>query len=450
MKITFKGSYIDKVKILSGLLLLFMFTMLSYSIYKLNDIDNELKELSQIDLPITYQVNELEMLQSKQLLIIELARLSKLKHHQANEEKLQSDFALFTQKLNERIEKIQHIIESGLNSNKLLVQREAHLKAFAELEHLIALQLRYEVSLGKLLRQSNVSEADWNNVEQLSQALDERIKLLTRELVLLTEDVADYAEKHERDFILVNSSLGIVALILGVMMTRIIITSFKTTLARIQVHIDQLRNNVHNKGADKQSEITNRKDELQHIESTLSILSEKVSKELMDRREVERELVKLATKDPLTGAYNRYQWENDITSKLALAKRGNPFSVLLCDIDFFKQVNDTHGHQVGDMALVGLVELLTTIIRENDAIYRLGGEEFALLFAYNTTQEALNFAERIRMDVQQSRRKDCPPITVSIGVAFYKDTDTEDSLLRRADAALYLAKSEGRNCVRHE
>ena len=450
MKITFKGSYIDKVKILSGLLLLFMFTMLSHSIYKLNDIDNELKELSQIDLPITYQVNELKMLQSKQLLIIELARLSKLKHHQANEEKLQSDFALFTQNLNERIEKIQHIIESGLNSNKLLVQREAHLKAFAELEHLIALQLRYEVSLGKLLRQPNVSEADWNNVEQLSQALDERIKLLTRELVLLTEDVADYAEKHERDFILVNSSLGIVALILGVMMTRIIITSFKTTLARIQVHIDQLRNNVHNKGADKQSGITNRKDELQHIESTLSILSEKMSKELMDRREVERELVKLATKDPLTGAYNRYQWENDITSKLALAKRGNPFSVLLCDIDFFKQVNDTHGHQVGDMALVGLVELLTTIIRENDAIYRLGGEEFALLFAYNTTQEALNFAERIRMDVQQSRRKDCPPITVSIGVAFYKDTDTEDSLLRRADAALYLAKSEGRNCVRHE
>ena len=72
---------------------------------------------------------------------------------------------------------------------------------------------------------------------------------------------------------------------------------------------------------------------------------------------------------------------NDITSKLALAKRGNPFSVLLCDIDFFKQVNDTHGHQVGDMALVGLVELLTTVIRENDAIYRLGGTEFDLLFA---------------------------------------------------------------------
>jgi diguanylate cyclase (GGDEF)-like protein len=159
---------------------------------------------------------------------------------------------------------------------------------------------------------------------------------------------------------------------------------------------------------------------------------------------------RLATTDGLTGIANRRQFTELAQRQLSTAQRNHrPLSALMLDIDHFKQVNDTHGHAVGDEVIKSVAGILAAHLRSHDIVGRLGGEEFAavMLEMHGDPAEA---AERIRAAVETATSPGIHgpvSVTVSVGLAELKPDDTRDTLLNRADEALYRAKRQGRNKV---
>lgn len=176
--------------------------------------------------------------------------------------------------------------------------------------------------------------------------------------------------------------------------------------------------------------------------------------DITDRKRLEEELERCAHVDFLTGLSSRRHFMELAELEFSRAVRyDSPFSLLMMDIDFFKQINDTHGHKAGDLVLQKLASICNDVLREVDVIGRIGGEEFAILLPETDKGEALDVAERLRgalASAAVSLSSDGPDLhfTVSIGLASL--TSREDNinvLLSLADKALYLAKNSGRNKV---
>ena len=147
--------------------------------------------------------------------------------------------------------------------------------------------------------------------------------------------------------------------------------------------------------------------------------------------------------DPLTGVCNRRAFDDSLAAQLALLERyGTPFSAAFIDIDHFKQVNDKHGHLHGDHILQQVAKLLDEAARETDIVTRYGGEEFVVIMPHTDLAGASIFTERLRALVEEKL-----PVTISGGVTMALDGDTAQSMIARADAALYDAKAAGRNQV---
>jgi len=160
-------------------------------------------------------------------------------------------------------------------------------------------------------------------------------------------------------------------------------------------------------------------------------------------------LEELSTLDPLTGLQNRRAFTASFTSECARSLRRKEFlSILFLDIDYFKKVNDTYGHQVGDEVLTATSRFFLEECRPYDTIGRWGGEEFVILLRSTDETAAMHFAQRIRFGVSTKVSAQFPfQFTISIGLAQYRDGDTLESLTNRADQALYRAKQTGRNKV---
>ncbi|MGM0952797.1 MAG: diguanylate cyclase [Pseudomonadota bacterium] len=168
--------------------------------------------------------------------------------------------------------------------------------------------------------------------------------------------------------------------------------------------------------------------------------------DITPRKELEKRLEQAATHDPLTGALNRAGIEPSLESSLADAQRNHrPMSVVLLDIDHFKQVNDTYGHALGDSVLVQLVSVIQHRVRNADSLSRWGGEEFLVLLPDTDKHGARQLAEELRQSVEQAVFEDHLPLTISLGVATVNADDSLKSLIRRADQHLYAAKHAGRN-----
>ena len=167
--------------------------------------------------------------------------------------------------------------------------------------------------------------------------------------------------------------------------------------------------------------------------------------------ELNQSLNVLATEDALTGLYNRREFHHRLDNEWERFRRYNrPFSLIMLDIDHFKKINDTHGHECGDAVLSKLGELLRYQKRRQDIVCRYGGEEFVIVLAETKLQSAVKVAEKLRMQVEQARFK-CGdaeiPVRISLGVAgvdVHAPAAAAD-LVRIADAGLYRAKQGGRN-----
>jgi diguanylate cyclase (GGDEF)-like protein len=161
-----------------------------------------------------------------------------------------------------------------------------------------------------------------------------------------------------------------------------------------------------------------------------------------------REVTKLSLTDQLTQLVNRNRLDQVIDEQIRLASRyGIGFSVILLDIDHFKQVNDTYGHLAGDRVLVRVAEILLHNLRSVDVAGRWGGEEFLIVVPNSRREDALLLAEKLRAAIGDATFPVPGRRTGSFGVASYTGGDDPGALIARADAALYLAKHAGRNRV---
>lgn len=168
--------------------------------------------------------------------------------------------------------------------------------------------------------------------------------------------------------------------------------------------------------------------------------------------ELERqELLDLANLDPLTRVFNRRKLEESISDEVARSGRyATPLAAMMLDIDHFKAINDTHGHDAGDAVLVELASRLGKILRHVDRLARFGGEEFVVVAPGIGLASALDLAERLRRTVAEQAFAAAGRVTISIGVATLYPGEPADALLKRADEALYRAKDGGRNRVESE
>jgi diguanylate cyclase (GGDEF)-like protein/PAS domain S-box-containing protein len=177
-----------------------------------------------------------------------------------------------------------------------------------------------------------------------------------------------------------------------------------------------------------------------------------IGRDISDRKRFEEQMTYMANRDPLTNLLNRRHFHEDMEGWLAQTRRfGIKGAVLFLDLDNFKYINDSLGHQAGDKLLISIADLLRERLRETDILARLGGDEFAIILPHADVNLAESVAKQIRELVQYHTSVEenyHPAITVSIGIALFPGHgDTVETLLAHADLAMYRAKEEGRNRV---
>lgn len=180
--------------------------------------------------------------------------------------------------------------------------------------------------------------------------------------------------------------------------------------------------------------------------------AERVKAELRDSNAqllgLKEELERLAGADPLTGIFNRRKFHEILHMAISNAERhDHRFALLMIDIDHFKKINDTFGHQAGDEVLRIVCGLIETSVRNADQLFRVGGEEFCLLAMAAGKEDTHTLAEKLRQVVAAHTFAEINKVTISIGIAHFREGDTQESIYARADEAMYEAKRMGRDCV---
>ena len=176
-----------------------------------------------------------------------------------------------------------------------------------------------------------------------------------------------------------------------------------------------------------------------------------ISRDISERRRIEEALQRAAITDRLTGIYNRYKFDESLKEEMERSTRyKTPLSLLMFDIDHFKEVNDVHGHLVGDEVLMALSALVLSRIRKTDCFCRWGGEEFCILAPQTPLENAVKVLDKLRLLITQYAFADGVRLAISGGVALMRPEDTKESFTKRVDEALYRAKTNGRNRIESE
>lgn len=192
-----------------------------------------------------------------------------------------------------------------------------------------------------------------------------------------------------------------------------------------------------------QDELRESFDELREAKNLIEIQNEKLN-------EVMKQLEILSKIDPLTELYNRRSMIEEMESEEKNCQDNCSFTIVMGDIDFFKTVNDTYGHDCGDSVLKDISKVIKLVIRKQDSVARWGGEEFLILFKDYNADNAKELTERIRKAVSThdfNFNNSKINITMTFGISQYTEGDTLDEVIKRADNALYEGKKAGRNTV---
>jgi diguanylate cyclase (GGDEF)-like protein len=182
-----------------------------------------------------------------------------------------------------------------------------------------------------------------------------------------------------------------------------------------------------------------------------------LAKKNIQLKKANKQISELVNTDYLTGLSNRREFYKRMKENISLRERNNGgnLGLIMADIDFFKKVNDTYGHDIGDKVLISFSTMLKENVRKEDLVARIGGEEFCILVPCIEKNELLILAEKLRKKCEEMRVtvdniQETISVTASFGVTRYNVNDTnenEDKFLKRADTALYKAKNSGRNKV---
>lgn len=248
------------------------------------------------------------------------------------------------------------------------------------------------------------------------------------------EDIDRAVEAKKKELIALNKSETNRVLFLSLFFSFLsIIASFFVSM-RLKRHFEMLHANIeqHNK-------------ELSELNASLE---EKIAKRTEELKTAHDEMKKIAMTDTLTGIHNRYAF---FTIMEIEHERNNRYesqsSLIMLDLDYFKTINDTYGHDVGDRVLIDVVNKVGECLRKSDTFGRIGGEEFMILLPHTELREAVEIAERIRTLVSEQIFDPVGNVTVSMGVVQYRVDESIESFVKRVDIALYQAKELGRNRI---
>jgi len=249
---------------------------------------------------------------------------------------------------------------------------------------------------------------------------------------------SNYVEASDH-FILVRNIL-ISSTLLGILFVSIsatlLIRSIVRPLNKAVIHFKRIAN-----GNLDENILVSSQDEIGQVLSELAAMQGKLKIMI-------GELDRLASTDKLTGAWNRRRFEETIETEMDRLRRyGNRLSLMILDVDHFKNINDQYGHAVGDQVLVDLSDTIRSSLRSSDSLTRWGGEEFVILCPNTTLAIVSKLAERLRKKIATVNFQQVGSITVSFGAAECGPSETWEQWLHRADEALYLAKSSGRDQV---
>ena len=196
--------------------------------------------------------------------------------------------------------------------------------------------------------------------------------------------------------------------------------------------------------------------QFQHLSQTFQMQVSKINEERylvtfhnISKVVAEKEAISQdAEKDELTRIYNRKKFNTMLNHAIRDAEvYGTGFTVILFDIDHFKKINDTHGHDIGDKVLIQLSALVKNLLRDDDLLARWGGEEFVILSSATELNDAYELANRLRKEIARFPFPFVKTLTCSFGVTRYETGDSKEEIVKKADKALYISKSDGRNRV---
>lgn len=444
-----KWTIARKVGGLAAVLISFILILLIHSIVSLQQIQNDLQEIASVDVPLTEVANEIEITQLEQHITMdELLRKNNRLIEDTSDEK---------QQIQRLSKKINSLFEEGFNIIKrgLLLEDASDFSAIDLALHQLA-ERHQEIdhALNRFLEMAVTANNREQVVDQillLDEEFDvEAIKLI-KSIELMTERKTTLAIKHEEMFSLVNYSLGVVGGLLGIMLAAVIVISIRKNIGGISDKIELVNKAINENEAIPQEALQtiNSNDELGELSKDLSSLLQSVSTDLSRREQLSKELSDLATKDHLTKCFNRFKWDETKELEIERANRSRqPLSLLFFDIDHFKRINDSCGHSIGDTTLVDVVKVTQSVIRHIDMLYRIGGEEFAILLPETELAQAKVFAERIRTAIENYVFAGVGQVTISLGVTTWLfENDSAEAFVKRADEALYQSKEDGRNRV---
>ncbi|EOG9062791.1 diguanylate cyclase [Vibrio fluvialis] len=444
----YHASIKQKIGGLFVLLLSFLFFVIVYSGYKIKLIEKEMREVAYLDIPLSQIMRQVEFIELEQHLQFEQYQLKGEKPYQ--ELKQHQQLVFQQQQLKSLLDRAVGLITESLSAKQLMLAQSEHEQVLSRIESYAQKSAAFESHLEQLFESQTLNDEQRSAMEQMAAELESAENAIIQQLNTITTNDVYYTEKHEKEFLFVSSLLGISAVVLGFLLTVYIVQIILQRIKRIQGDIKTLNASLDQGDSSSQeavSKITT-KDELAELEHDIKAVMSRLAKEITCREQVEKQLLTLATQDKLTGAYNRHKWDEQIHMQLNLAQRGGyPFGLILLDVDYFKRVNDQFGHQVGDQLLKRMVSELQQRIRSTDMLFRLGGEEFAILLPMQDIESACKLAESLRSQMELLQVDNLPAFTISIGVTSYHDMDSEASIFRRADMALYRAKAQGRNQV---
>jgi len=254
------------------------------------------------------------------------------------------------------------------------------------------------------------------------------------ETAKVSYDLAEGRYVLIRNIVIGSILLG---LLLCVIAATLLINSIMRPLNKAVGHFKEIA-----KGNLNENITTSGKDEIGQVLGELSSMQDKL-------KLVISELDHLASTDKLTGSWNRRRLEENVRSEMdRLIRYDHPLCLMVLDIDFFKKINDRYGHNAGDQVLVVLAAHIRASLRTSDSLTRWGGEEFVVLCPNTTLSTASLLAERLRNKIAGTNFPEVEHITVSVGVAECQTEETFEHWFKRADEALYRAKSGGRNQVK--
>ncbi|MGI2822010.1 diguanylate cyclase [Vibrio fluvialis] len=444
----YHASIKQKIGGLFVLLLSFLFFVIVYSGYKIKLIEKEMREVAYLDIPLSQIMRQVEFIELEQHLQFEQYQLKGEKPYQ--ELKQHQQLVFQQQQLKSLLDRAVGLITESLSAKQLMLAQSEHEQVLSRIESYAQKSAAFESHLEQLFESQTLNDEQRSAMEQMAVELESAENAIIQQLNTITTNDVYYTEKHEKEFLFVSSLLGISAVVLGFLLTVYIVQIILQRIKRIQGDIKTLNASL-DQGDSLSQETVNKittKDELAELEHDIKAVMSRLAKEITCREQVEKQLLTLATQDKLTGAYNRHKWDEQIHMQLNLAQRGGyPFGLILLDVDYFKRVNDQFGHQVGDQLLKRMVSELQQRIRSTDMLFRLGGEEFAILLPMQDIESACKLAESLRSQMELLQVDNLPAFTISIGVTSYHDMDSEASIFRRADMALYRAKAQGRNQV---